>query len=263
MIAENLDSLRAVYCPCMEDKEAEVDEDAWGKSTITYLVRNRHRVYSQIRAAAKAMRRTNVQQFDQDDIYGMVLEYFLKCGDYDVGYTNEHGELVSFEGYIMSGIRNCIKRFFTVENRGEVSLSERYGKDNDSEDGTELGDLLPDKTSAGEFESVEVNVGEALRDCRHLRGRFGVDLYTILYVSLRTYNNAVLKQQISVVLGCNRQVMSRFYAEASKDDSDLNTLMKAIAHAANEQGIQDVLKQIREYLPDAARVDAALNIRPV
>lgn len=256
MIAKSVEALEAVYTPMCDDP-AEA-EDRWGKRTVQYIINKKRDLIKKIRSTAKAMRKNTPQDFDVDDMYSMLLEYFLKCADYDPTYEGRMEEVVSFDSYIMSGIRNCIRRFYSGDSQ-TVSLNTVVGENDGGNGVTELGDLIPDEGSEEDFNAIGRDLDTSLRNCRYLRGKLGVDMYTLLYISLRTSENDELKQEILGILGCTKSIVSNFVAEASNPESDLHDLIQAIVHESSVHGAKATLDKIRAYVPDADRIDAAID----
>lgn len=258
MIAQSLDVLAAVWAEAKDDKSET--EDRWNKRTVQYIIKNPRTLRSKIITQAKAMKHPNVQEFDADDIYSMLVEYFAKCADYDPTYENSRGDgMVSFDAYISSGVRNCIKRFYSSNNTGTVSLNSKVYDGANSEGDAELGDLIPDQSAVSEFEAIEYCLEDELRSCRYLRGRFGCDLYTLIYVLLQTNGKDALRQDIFNILGYTNIMINRFSDETSRPESDLSVLMQAIAYFFNKEGPDYVLNLLREYVPDVDRLDMALR----
>lgn len=252
MIAESIGMVASAYNPMFE---AEDDGcDMWSKQTVQYILRKAGKIRKGIRCAAHAMRKTHIQEFDVDEIYQQVLEYFAKYSDYDPLYGGQG--IMPIEGYVSTGIKNCVKRFYTEEgSSAELSLDNPVG--NDSTEA--LGNIIPDQRCECEFDRVETSLPAALKSVQYLRGRFGVDLYTMLYVSLKTANNEELRREILTLLGGNRDCLEAMMNEARQGTSELHNVIKALAYTINEKSLEEAIGEIRRYVPSADSIDAATN----
>ena len=238
-----------------------VDSDnynVWEKETVKYIISHDGNIRRMLRKASAILTKKELQKADEDDLVGMVQDYFIKYSDYDIG-DRDGKRTASFLGYIYSGVVNCIKRFNSSNRQFGVSLDTpmrdlNHDSSNKQNSGSTLGDMMVDKTPETELDIIENSLESALMGVRHLRNTYGADIYALLYTSMNLQCSLEQRTEIACMLGAQQDVFDRIYKDAARSESELWYVVSALTVYIGEYGVAPALDVIAKHIPCSASV---------
>lgn len=253
MVAEQLELAKRIYSGPVGEKESVA---GWDKATIKYLLSHEKRVMQEIRGIAQEMRKANVSTYEVEEIYSLLQDYFYTYKDYDPTFAVD-GKIVPLGGYIRSGIRNCVKRYYTVEySRAETSLEEVTSEDGK---GT-LGDIIPDQKCADEMGRAEIDLRSALVGLRADGLVNGKDVFIPIYIGLKMAGRKEARNTLMELLGYSKADIRIIQEQSSIDGTALHIAMQAIAFEI-EQGREDeAVNTFRGFVPCVDSLELAMAI---
>lgn len=245
-----------VYSPLLE--EGSDNQVGWDKSTVDFIIKNRSKVYRQIKGIAKKYRR-DVQQADVEDMYMDILQYIYHASDYDINKAYENSgdnSVLSLEGYLNVCINLCVLRFCVSLNEiDKYVVHDRVLKDGEFE--FSLLDNATDKDSLERIEQVMYDLDELCKSTEPFRYKYGVDIYMVWFIRLLSLGESDSKSYQSVLslLGVSKKDLS-IIKKASSDDEDI---MSSFARAISIIGVDRAIPIIRKYVYCADKIEAVMN----
>lgn len=235
---------KIIYAPLMEEESDDVT--GWDKDTVRYAEKNRSKIERQIRAAARGLRKTGLQAWDVEDIYGEVILYLHKCHDYDISRAIDRsstGNIVSLEGYVNSCIRFVVLRYCSqMASHEKETVSDTVYDGEDKE--LSIFNTIPDPNSEIDIDNMACDFPTLCKSCEPLRYRFGPDIYLILYVRLLCHSDItgdIYKNTLNV-LGISKKDLS--HIDRSSEDAVIVSMVKAINSISQEEAVSTIEKYV-------------------
>ena len=244
----NLDIL--VYCPFLEELDST---EGWDKSTIDYIHNHEQKVKGTIVNVAKSLGKRFV---DVEDIYNEILIYLYKTEDYNFSKAMESssdGTIIPLEGYVNSCVRYCTLRFLTTQHKYEKNVRSEWTL-NDGNELLSIFDKTSDQRVKLDFSEVEYCMRTQCEICEHLRYKYGIDIFLLLYIRLLTLKQGAdgVYKEVLNALGISTEQLKDMRISSSKDG-----VMTDFTRAISIVGIDRSIDILGEF------VYAAKHIRRV
>jgi len=243
-----------LYSPLKEEDRVLT---GWSKSTVSYALNHKTKVYNTIGGIAKSLNKI-LQKHDLDDVYQEILNYLYTCDDYNISKACErssNGSIVSLEGYVHSCIKYCVIRYVTKTFEDESHTVKEISKD---EDGKELSifDTIADTKDNG-FSDFYYDIETICKSFEAERYIFGPDIFQIWYIRLLTivYKKEEKYEDILVILGISRKDMANIQKESHYDGA-----MLSIAKAISITGVEQAVSVIEKYTYSANKIRRVVEL---
>lgn len=235
-----------VYFPL---KEEEVKPVGWDKDTLRYVMSHKEKTMNDIRSVAKSLN-PNICKQDIEDLYQELIKYLHGAKDYNIDIALERSKAkkaVTLEGFVHICIKYVTLRVVTGEYKKskntihDTIVSSTY-KNEDKE--LSIFDTIGDEASERELNDSEYELNDMCQAFEHMRYKFGVDIFTIWFVRLKTIAEHKEDKQdvIFKLLDIDTRTLTRLSCDTSKDG-----VMISIARGVTQVDIEKALHIIAKY----------------
>lgn len=244
-----------VYAPLIEE---DAKLTGWSKSTISYVLENKNRVYNLIRGIGKSRVGNLLQRSDIEDIYMNVLQYMYNCDDYDICKAYERSKsttIVSLEGYVYSCIKACALRFIREKFEDEKYTVRETVLEDDNE--ISLFDTVADRKSQDNFDKFIYQLDTICKSFEYQRYAFGPDIFQIWFIRLQTIVQGKQDKykDILTVLGISKKEIAQVEKEITGDGA-----MVSIAKAITLVGISEAIRILKNYTYSANKIEKVIKL---
>lgn len=235
-----------IYFPL---KEEEVKPLGWDKDTVQYVLNHKEKTMNDIRSVARSLN-PNIGKQDIEDLYQELLDYLYGATDYDVDIALERskmGKIVTLEGFVHVCIKYVTLRIVTGEyKKNKHTVHDTVTSTNSKSEDKELSlfDTIGDEASERELTDGEYELNDMCKAFEHMRYKFGVDIFTIWFVRLKTIKEHKEDKQdiILKLLGIDRRTLTRLSTDTSRDG-----VMISIARGVTQVDTDRALDIIAKY----------------
>lgn len=238
--------------PHLSDGE---DVKGWDKQTVRYCTNNERKVKAIIKSCLnKIIPSLRVQSYFIEDIYSEVVQFFYNVSDYDLEKASNGANpdrIVSFEEYLSSSVKNCVKRAVTNEFKRTGNLVTDIYIDENKE--ASVLDILPDEKDESRFDAVVNDIDSMLESLECYRYRFGVDIYQFWYIMLLMglEEKSSKKKEYEVVfeaLGVGSAGLKQMISSSEMP------IMSDMAEVVMRTGEKEVIESLERYVYGAASI---------
>lgn len=257
-MGSNLSMNEYMYSPLMEEQTTPI-EQLWEKQTVQFAIEHRSKVMQMVRSAVKTIYKNTLPKFDVEDIYSEVVEYLLKCEDYDIekaierGRESKEGTIVTLESYVNTNVKYCVKRYITARyQRDRLVISDVIY---DDEKESRLSDIIPDAKAELDFEGIGIDLESTLRCLENKRYVYSADIFLVLYVRIAmTGKSDESYTKALEVLDISKKALAELERQSIGDD-EVMTAIKAISLTEGDEA----KIALRKYVFGADIVDRAIG----
>lgn len=245
-----------VYSPLIEE---DIQDDGWGKSTISYATQYKTKCLQSIRGISRGFGKT-LQKAELEDLYSGLIVYLYGTEDYDVSKaverSSKEGSIVSLEGYVHSCIRYYILRQLNQVDKKQPHTVPESQKDTDGKE-VSLFDRIASDTSQERFEDYDYNLKDICELYEPKRYAYGADLFQIWFIRLLTmkYNKNDLFVEIMNVLGISKKDIN-FLSKLSNTEETMNSFARAITIS----GVDKAIDILRHYTFSADKLESVITV---
>lgn len=244
MITEKQPEL--VYFPLKEEEEKIA---GWDKDTIDYVLSHQDKTMNDIRGIARSLN-PSITKHDIEDVYQSLLSYLYGARDYDVDTALERskeGKLVTLEGFVHVCIKYVTLRVVTGEYKNtKNTIRDTIASTNSKNEDKEISilDTIGDESSERDLSDSEYELEDMCKAYTHMRYKFGVDIFTIWFVRLKTILEQKEDKQelILKILGIDKRALSRLHNDTSREG-----VMASIARGVTQIDTHKALQIISKY----------------
>lgn len=225
-----------VYTPPIEE---ESDKIGWQKETVNFAMNNKSLICRFIRRNCKG----RLQKSDVDDIYSELMLYLSSAQDYDINKAysiDENGKesRVPIEGYISSCVKNCVRRFFSDHAKANKDVVSEVVVNDGKE--MSLYDTVIDTSVAEDIEDLFLDIADTCQSCECIRYAYGVDIFTVAYISLLANLNGVQKVPILLnLLGMSKRELDNIRVAS-------NSVFLDMIRALTKHGIKESIQFLED-----------------
>lgn len=246
---ENVSGL--MYHAGMKDN---IDSNTWEKNTLKFLTQEEN--YNSIRRLIR--KKGDGLNDDQVDEVMDILIHALKNGaDHQEDNIGERN--LSLEQYVRLYAKFALKRYFTKKSKEDAKVVSKVTKDDGSEDELDLLDTIADDKATSNFGVAEVDLYDDLKCLKYKRYFFGVDIFNLLYIKVRSgfRDNAVADIVIKAI-GIGESELNEAYNKAKKDPEFIDVVTDLANYMrVREDSVETILNLIGKQVYGRERLDRA------